>query len=136
MLITFLRSKLRKKKIPFARLFEPNQAMRFSLSFSLDDPCLELFLLSCQPVEQAAALVLPVSPRTGAIPTSIQEPPTLKRRRQSRPCGGPNLDGIMPFAEEAGVRGGNYDARRTTADRQLSLATLTGHFTLCYLSSV
>ncbi|RDH26021.1 Major Facilitator Superfamily protein [Aspergillus niger] len=40
----------------------------------------------------------------------------------------------MPFAEEAGVRGGNYDARRTTADRQLSLATLTGHFTLCDLS--
>ncbi|BCR99086.1 uncharacterized protein AKAW2_40769S [Aspergillus luchuensis] len=88
------------------------------------------------PSSRLQQLVLPVSPRTGAIPTSIQEPPTLKRRRQSRPCGGPNLDGIMPFAEEAGVRGGNYDARRTTADRQLSLATFTGHFTLCYLSSM
>ncbi|PYI12038.1 hypothetical protein BO78DRAFT_392713 [Aspergillus sclerotiicarbonarius CBS 121057] len=58
-----------------------------------------------------------------------------KRRRQSRPCGGPNLDGIMPFAEEAGVRGGNYDGRRATADRQLSLATLTGHPALCYPST-
>ena len=133
MLITFLRFQVTRKGNPFVRLCEPNQAMRFSLSF--DDPCLVLFFAQL-PARQAGCSLVPVSPRTGAIPTSIQEPPTLKRRRQSRPCGGPNLDGIMPFAEEAGVRGGNYDARRTTADRQLSLATLTGHFTLCYLSSV